>query len=169
MLLGSIPIESIQWASSWPRLASQDEREFVLGYLRERFGIPTPLFDDYLFFRTRKGWWLLGTTPHLEHASGLKVEVVGLRAFSMVGRFIKPSTRFIQLFGRAATRSKVNISEEELGLLLQGKALNRELNLSKGYVILELGRQAIVGLGLWDGRMLHSQLPKSFSNNSHSV
>lgn len=146
-------------------MANQDERESVFGYLEERFGISSRLFEDYLLFKRKKGWWLLGNTPHLEHASGLKVEMVGLRAFNMVGRYIKPSTRFIQLFGRAATRSKIDISEDELGLLLEGKGIRRDLKLSKGYVILTLKAQTVVGLGFWDGHLLCSQLPKSFGGN----
>ena len=139
----------------------------MLAYMEDRFGIPERLFNDYLLLKQEKAWWLLKKSRNISDAATLKVSLTGLRAFSQVGRFIKPSTRFIQLFGKEAKRATVEISTEELSLLLKGQALSKALDMEKGYVILCLERDFVLGLGFWDGHELRSQLPKKLFTQSY--
>ncbi len=141
-------------------MAGKDERDHLFCYLEERFGIPQRLFDDYLLFRRKRGWHLLRDHPRLRTASHLKVSKVGLRAFQRVGAFFKPTTRFIQTFGTAATKARVEIGEGQLQRLVAGQKLDMDLDLSKGYVILTLGRKRILGLGFFADGKVRSQIPR---------
>ena len=156
----SIPMRSIPWGSSWPVLAGENEREPILGYLEARFGIPGETFRDYLFFRTRDTWRMLRRSDHLIRVARLRVEVVGIRAFHEIGPYLKPTTRMVQVFGHAATRSRVELLAWELGHLVQGGEIALEQALEDGYVILCMNAQPL-GVGLAIRGRLRSQIPKS--------
>jgi NOL1/NOP2/fmu family ribosome biogenesis protein len=141
-------------------LAEEDERNHLFSWLEERFGISERLFDGYLLFRRNKSWHLLRDTRRLGAASPLKVSRVGLRAFQKVGGFIKPTTRFIQIFGTAATRARLEIGGEQLQRLLAGQEIPLDLDLTKGYVILSLPENRILGLGFFINGKVRSQIPK---------
>jgi NOL1/NOP2/fmu family ribosome biogenesis protein len=128
--------------------------------MERRFGIPENVFDRYLLFKRQRSWWLLKNSPFLQFVSRLKVAGVGLRAFQRVGRFMKPSTRMIQMFGHLATRARVEIDEVQLQNLVSGDPLHEELDIEDGYVILSF-QGHIVGLGLLiEGKVL-SQIPRN--------
>jgi NOL1/NOP2/fmu family ribosome biogenesis protein len=156
---GFIPISSIPWDSSWPELAGEDDRRQVFSRVERRFGISESVFDSYLLFKRKRSWWLLRNTPLLQSASRFKVAGIGLRAFQQVGKYVKPSTRMIQMFGHLATKASVEMDEVQLHKLLGGDSLNVESDMEDGYVILSF-EGCILGLGLLiDGR-IHSQIPR---------
>jgi NOL1/NOP2/fmu family ribosome biogenesis protein len=142
-------------------LAENTERQRPFAYLEERFGIPEGLFREYLLFKRGKAWLLVKDNPHIIDASSLKVLRVGLRAFYEVGAFIKPSTRMIQLFGHEATRARLEIDETQLRRLWAGESLGLDLNLEKGYVILCLERDTMLGLGFYSDGRVRSQMPRA--------
>jgi len=96
----------------------------------------------------------------LAFAARFKVSKVGIKSFQRVGAFVKPTTRFMQAFGHAATRARVEIDEKQLQRLLAGEALSMDLDLDKGYVILSLGQDMILGLGFYAQGKVSSQLPR---------
>jgi NOL1/NOP2/fmu family ribosome biogenesis protein len=98
-------------------------------------------------------------SSHLEKARHLKVSAVGLKAFEKVGAFVKPTTRFIQLFGNRATKGKLEISEEQLETLKDGGALSVDTRAENGYLILSTHGN-VIGLGLLIDGELRSQLPR---------
>lgn len=81
-----------------------------------------------------------------------------MKAFQQVGQFLKPTTRFIQLFGSWATKSTLVVSESELVRIQQGEVLYPDLELAQGYVILKLDEARIIGLGLYVNGRVRSQL-----------
>jgi hypothetical protein len=125
-----------------------------------RFGISRKRFADYLVFRKRHSWFLFRNTRLLTSAAQLKVTQVGLKAFQQVAGFVKPTTRFIQSFGRFATRAKLQINNDSLQALLRGEKIPVDMTLDNGYVILAMGEDNILGLGLYINGMVSSQLPK---------
>lgn len=78
------------------------------------------VFRDYLLFRRKKTWWIVRVSPYISNAATFKVSMVGLKAFTKVARFIKPSTEMIQVFGSKASKACFNISKGELDKLLDG-------------------------------------------------
>jgi len=141
-------------------LAEEGERHYLFSYLEDRFGIPERLFDDYVLFERKKSWSLMKNSTLLSPAAQMKVSKVGLKAFQKVGAFVKPTTRMIQLFGHAATKARLEIDAEQLQSLVDNEALPMDLDLDKGYVILSLGREIILGLGFYGQGKVKSQIPR---------
>jgi len=98
--------------------------------------------------------------PQIALAAQLKVSKVGIKAFQKVGAFVKPTTRMIQTFGHTATRARVEVDEKQLQSLLADEALSMDLSLEKGYVILSLGEDFILGAGFYGQGKVRSQLPR---------
>lgn len=99
----------------------------------------------------------------MTQAAQLKVSITGLRAFQRINAFIKPTTRFIQLFGHLATKSRMDIDTEQLARLSAGDRLPVDLGIDDGYVILFMNEQPL-GLGLLIDGKLHSQIPRKELN-----
>jgi NOL1/NOP2/fmu family ribosome biogenesis protein len=154
-LTGSIP-----WDSSWPRFAEEGERHLLFSYLEGRFGIPEPIFDDLDLFGRGKSWWLLSRTASVSLPVRLKVSQVGLRAFDRVGKYLKPATRMIQLFGHHATKAVHRLSEYEFEKLLRGNPLEVDNAMEDGFVILRLGDH-VLGVGLLMQNKISSRIRKS--------
>ena len=152
---------SIRWASSWPELAKNDSRQAVSAYLLERFGIPPAVLDEYYLFERKKGWFILGKSEQVKNGAHLKVSKVGLRAFRKVGQFIKPTTRFIQAFGRFATKAVYQLDMPQFKTLALAGEIPVDLALEKGYVILTLEDDVVLGLGFFIHNTIRSQLPRS--------
>ena len=142
-------------------MLDESEEKALLGYVENRFGIAPECFQDYLWFRREKTWWMLRASPYLEKAGTLKISFVGLRAFTKIGRFIKPSTRLIQVFGKYATRALLEIGKEDVMRLLTGETLPTKSEQADGYVILSCEGD-ILGLGLLLRKCVHSQLPRHY-------
>lgn len=155
---GSTRTASIRWDSSWPEYAGEADRRLLLGYLEERFGIACSVFDDFMLLKTSRSWHLLSKSAHFEQAVRLKSVQAGLKAFERVGSFIKPTTRFIQIFGSYATKAVVKIDRLELGSLLGGERISADHGWEQGYVLLALNGYGIIGLGLLVGDRIRSQL-----------
>lgn len=150
---------STQWDSSWPELAEERDRSFLLDYIDKRFGIHKDIFDDYLLLKKRGNYWLLKRSPLIPRVTSLKVGIVGMKAFQEVGSFIKPTTRMIQFFGHWAERAVLNIDEEFLKRLLNGEFIQTDMEIENGYVILSLEFK-VLGLGLLINGEVRSQLPQ---------
>ena len=101
----STPTRSIRQASSWPELADDSDREALLKYMDDRFGISAENFDDYLIYTKKRNFWFIHNSTVLPEAAHLKIKRLGIKAFQEVGRFMKPTTRIIQCFGHLAKKS----------------------------------------------------------------
>jgi len=152
---------SIRWASSWPELAEDNSRRTISSYLLERFGIPPEILDEYYLFERKKGWFILKRSEQVKKGAHLKVSKVGLRAFRKVGQFIKPTTRFIQAFGRFATKAVFQMDRPQFEELVLTGEIPVDPGLEKGYVILTLEDDVVLGLGFYIHGAIRSQLPRS--------
>lgn len=95
----------------------------------------------------------------MKNGAHLKVSKVGIRAFRKVGQFIKPTTRFIQAFGRFATKATFRMDMTQFRTLVLTGEIPVDLALEKGYVILKLEDDRILGLGFYTHGAIRSQLP----------
>jgi NOL1/NOP2/fmu family ribosome biogenesis protein len=77
----------------------------------------------------------------------LKVSQVGLKAFDKVGKYLKPTTRMIQIFGHDATKGVYQLSGDEFENLLRGEPVEVDKAMEEGFVILRL-REHVLGVGL---------------------
>ena len=119
------------------------------------------MLEEYYLFERKKGWFILKKSEQVKNGAHLKVSKVGLRAFRKVGRFIKPTTRFIQAFGRFATKAVFQMDMPQFRTLVLEGEISVDLALEKGYVILTLEDDVILGLGFYVHGTIRSQLPGS--------
>ena len=104
----------------------------------------------------------------------MKVSRVGVKAFRKVGHFVKPTTRFIQAFGKFATKRVCQVSPDDLLRLIAGEQIPVDQDYEKGYVILAVQRTCILGLGFFIHGKIRSQLPANqlkttIITNFHSI
>jgi len=156
----STSVESIPWHSTWSAPAEEGDRRRLVSYMEERFGMGEKVFSGYVWFRRRNVVRILKASPHLVSAARLRVEAVGMKAFYFIGEFVKPSTRLIQVFGRHATRCRIELGGEDLDRLIRGEEIPADARVENGYMIL-FRRGEPLGLGLLLNGRLRSQIPKS--------
>jgi NOL1/NOP2/fmu family ribosome biogenesis protein len=130
--------------------------------LEERFGLKAELFEDLLLFQKKDTWYLLKQSIWLEQAVRFKVGFVGLKSFRHIGGYIKPTTRFMQMFGSKAQRSRYELNEQELQQIMAGEPIDVEWPIDPGYVILA-HQSRIIGLGFFSQNRILPQLPRQKS------
>jgi len=87
------------------------DREPVVGFWRDKFGVPPETFDGYAFYKkgAKKVWAVRRETAARldgkETFGGLDYESVGLPFVRVGGEHDKPTTDALQRFGDAATKN----------------------------------------------------------------
>ncbi len=150
--------KKIHKEAKWPRVISFEEREEVLSFWEERFGIPPETFENYLLLSTAKNYWLFVKPPELRPLQNLQVQTVGLLFTRRVSKWLKPTSTALQRFGHLATKNIVELGPLELDRLRREKRLEFEADLEEGYVIIKCEKK-IWGCGLYAKGKLISYLP----------
>lgn len=123
-------------------------------FLSETFGIPDEIIKQFKFIRRGKSIWAY---------SGKMIETewesLGIRALRIDKR-IKPTTDFLRLVGRYATKNVVKIDEDLLSELILKGEVSMQLE-CYGYVIIKCD-DFIVGCGYSTGKKLISMIPKRY-------
>ncbi|AGB39449.1 DUF7122 family protein [Natronococcus occultus] len=136
-------------------------REDVLEYFADRFGIAPETFDDYTFWEKGAGkiWIYGGTAP-----SPITIEAIGMTCLRTRQEHWKPTTDFVQRFGRHAEDCVIELERDEARAFAAGE--DQELERwdgDWGYLIAahEIGGAlAPIGIGLYVHGELRSMVPK---------
>ena len=155
----STPTNSIQWDSSWPEWLKGAERNHLLGFLQNRFGIPESVFANLHLLRRGRIVWLLSKDDRLMNLASLPVESVGLPLLRQVNTQLKPTTAALQLLGPHANKNIVSLALDQLRELVERKEIKGEFNTSPGYVII-VAETIIIGCALSVPGRLISQFPR---------
>ena len=161
---GSTPISSIRWDSSWPEWVESSERNQLLGFLRERFGIPLSVFANHHLLRRGPTIWLLTRDEHLPALASLRVESVGVPLLRWVKKRLKPTSAALQVLGIYATKNVVSLEPMQLEELVEKKEIKGEFPVSPGYVII-CTETVVIGCGLYLPGRLVSQFPRHLFAN----
>ncbi len=110
---------------------------------------------QYSFWqRSRKVWAFSGTlTP------GEYIEVLGIKALTL-GKVPKPSTTFLRVVGRYATRNIITLEPGDALKFLRGEELKGEFPAEHGYVIVR-STEDILGCGFY-ADTLKSLIPRKY-------
>lgn len=148
----------------FPQKVSEEEREEVLKYLEERFGIEKTYFDNYEILRGVSNFWLFPKTPYLEKLKSLQVQTVGLLFLRKVSIYLKPTSVFLQRFGHLAKKNILVLPDDVISVLKEKNKIEINLDLEPGYVILK-DKYWILGCGLYlPGKLLSYLEPKVLKN-----
>ena len=122
----------------------------------ERFGIPRDIIERYDFYEFAKGVWVT-TASRIPEG---KIETVGIRALRL-SRDSKPTTAFLRVIGKHATKNVVVISSEEGYAFLKGEIIEGVCGEMHGYVVVRT-EEDILGCGFCKESSLYSQVPKKY-------
>ena len=121
-------------------------------YLLERFGMTLP---EGVEFEGEKSLRVMNAELKEFKTSTPK----GFPASRMKGKFPKPSTNFIQLFGHLATKNRIELNREDALKYLQGLDVKTQDEAETGYVILT-HKNATLGIGFYREGEIENMLPK---------
>ncbi len=125
-------------------------------YFRDVFGISEDILKKYHFYETSSSVWAYtGDAAPLSEA-----EVVGVRALR-VRNITKPTTSFLRIIGKYATKNVVFIDDEQGSSFLSGESLIGVCQSLKGYVVVRTASD-VLGCGLCRNGILISQVPKKY-------
>ncbi|MBD3390145.1 hypothetical protein GF415_04320 [Candidatus Micrarchaeota archaeon] len=122
------------------------------GYLLDRFGISLP---EGVELEGEKSLRAMNSELKEFRASTPK----GIRASRMKGRFPKPTTSFIQLFGNLAEKNTVDVSREDALSFLLGRDLETSTPCERGYVVVAY-KKAVLGIGFFREGRIENMIPK---------
>ncbi|MFC7215690.1 hypothetical protein ACFQO4_16575 [Saliphagus sp. GCM10025334] len=135
-------------------------REAVLEYFEDRFGIPPEMFEEHTFWEKGAGKvWIYGG----ESPSPAEIEALGMTCLRTRQEHWKPTTDFVQRFGRHATRCVVDLANEEATRFADGEDQSLEWDGDWGYLIAAHdvdGDREPIGVGLYLHGELRSMIPK---------
>jgi NOL1/NOP2/fmu family ribosome biogenesis protein len=123
-----------------------------------RFGFPATLFRPYALVDHEDDMFV--TTPEVEEFERVKVVRKGIRLVRVFAHGIKPTTNAMQLFGRYATRSVIDLDRRQAREFMQGTTLELNAPVEEGFVIVRHDGFGL-GVGLYRQGILRSQVPLS--------
>ena len=146
------------------------ERDRVVGFWREKFGVPQETFDEYIFYKkgAKKVWAVrreaVGAVEgdEAETLETLDYESVGLPLMRIGGEHDKPTTDALQLFGDAVRKNSVELDVEDAREFVRGEDIEIEFGedeVDLGYVVVNHEGE-VLGCGLYFPGELRSQIPK---------
>ncbi|WP_049921088.1 DUF7122 family protein [Halopiger djelfimassiliensis] len=136
-------------------------RAQVLEYFADRFGIPPETFEDYTFWEKGAGkiWIYAG-----EASTPLEVEAIGMTCLRTRQEHWKPTTDFVQRFGRHATECVIELDDDQARRFAAGEDQSLERwDGDWGYLIAAheiAGGREPIGVGLYVHGELRSMVPK---------
>lgn len=143
------------------RVCSDEEVKRILNFLKEKYGLPKHAFDGYTFLiRGRNSIWVFSGHPSILEMLPY-INAAGLRALHLsVKKTLKPTTIFLQVFGKYATKNVIELqSEDEAVTFMGGGSIVRKYDAEEGFVIVKFGGD-ILGCGFYSNGVLKSKIPK---------
>ena len=127
----------------------------ILDYCKERFGISKIRFKKYKWYIGSKNRIYIGP----EKIERIDPESIGLCIFRL-NKTPKPTTNFIQLFGKQITKNIIKLNKNETTDFCNGLNLELISKTKPGFVAVKYNKLAL-GCGHWNGNLLLNQIPKS--------
>jgi hypothetical protein len=142
-------------------LLETSERDRVLGFFADRFGMNLSVFTGYELRKKGSSVWMVTSDPRLPTLARLKVRSVGLMLLRQVGRYLKPTSAALQLLGTCAEKNVIRLGSDRLEELVELGEIRGDFAATPGYVIIS-HEDLPVGCGLYLPPRLLSRLPHLF-------
>jgi NOL1/NOP2/fmu family ribosome biogenesis protein len=140
-------------------LGKIEQDNSLLGLLARKFGVAQERFKSHAVFRGRDESYV--STREAFSFREVKALRKGLEFAKVYDQDIKPDNDLIQLFGRHATRNRVEMKEHQVKKFLRGEILKVGSlpDIEKGFVIVCLG-DLPVGMGKYNGIEIRSAVKR---------
>ena len=139
------------------------EIESMLTNLKKRFGLDPKLFEDYDFFINNKNkiFILTKKASVMIESYPKRLTNIGM-LFARKNGNIKPSSNMIQVFGKSARKSVMDLNRARTRIYVEGFDIEfrEEIQEKDGYVILRYGEYNI-GCGLFREMNIKNVIPKA--------
>ena len=143
-----------------PTFASEAERQEILDYFFQRFGIPEKAFEGFCFLKKERKIWAVRDHPELERIlKQLKVESAGIPLLRTKISMWKPTTAGLHFFGCHATRNTIDLDGDVLRAFLNRESIEGPFPLEPGFVIVRW-RGKVLGCAVYGKGRLRSQIPE---------
>lgn len=127
--------------------------------MQQRFGLDPSFLPMFSWERTARDFWMMPSDLLCFDSQAETIEKRGLRAFNGDKNPPKPTTVFIQRFGRMLNKNIINLTDDQFELMMNGGLLqDLGTNLDKGFVVLKRHGFAL-GCGFVRGQDIESQIP----------
>ncbi len=143
-----------------PKFKIINKKEIV-DYIEKEFGIKKEVFENYVFLSSGKKIWMIEKESWdkiKDDLEKINVQSIGI-AIARVGKVIKPTSNFLQIFGKYAKKKIVELNEKEAFSYIRGLDIKKECK-EKGYIIVKFGED-ILGCGLAKEGWIKNQIPKA--------
>lgn len=143
-----------------PKFKIIDKKE-ILDYFKREFGIKREIFENYAFLSSGKKIWMVkneSLEKIKDNLEKINVQSIGI-AIARVGKVVKPTSNFLQIFGKYAKKKTIELSEKEALDYIKGLDIKKDCK-EKGYVIVKFGED-ILGCGLVKEGWIKNQIPKA--------
>jgi len=140
------------------KVLEKEKKQIIIDYCIERFGIDSEIWKEYCWYSGSKNKIYIANTLDLER---IIPESKGICIFRL-DKSPKPTTNFLQLFGKYITKNYVEINNDNTIKYCRGEDLILENSTSiiPGFVLINNNKR-FLGCGHWNGKLLKNQLPKS--------
>ena len=143
-----------------PTFASEAERQEILDYFFQRFGIPEKAFEGFCFLKKERKIWAVRDHPELERIlKQLKVESAGIPLLRTKISMWKPTTAGLHFFGCHATRNVIDLDGDVLRTFLNRESIQGPFPLEPGFVIVRW-KGKVLGCAVYGKGRLRSQIPE---------
>ncbi|MFB6116824.1 MAG: hypothetical protein ABEK10_04925 [Candidatus Nanosalina sp.] len=138
--------------------------EDAWNYLEERFKVRKKDLEGFEIVKRSGDFWLVsaGDFPDLEF------ETEGIRFLRDTGKYLKPTTYGLQILDSKVSSARVEVSAEELEVLLDGDMIERELDVGKGYVAIVYDDK-VIGCGLYKGELASSRISRGRAEELRNI
>ena len=146
---------------SFKRLKSK-EREEIINYLNDVYGIRKDYFKGKTFIysdKKKEKLWLCSSEIVDFVFGNFRVDSIGM-LFLRMGAIPKLTTNAVQLLKDEITKNVVELSNEEVKLLVRGLDVEKDLNVEHSTIVIKRDDDYI-GLGLYKDGKIKSLIPKS--------
>ena len=137
------------------------DKDEIASYFEREFGIERKTFENYVFLSSGKKIWMVEKESWekiKDELEEMNVQSIGI-AIARMGRVIKPTSNFLQIFGKYAKRKIVELDEKEALDYIKGLDIKKDCK-EKGYVIVKFGED-VLGCGLAKEGWIKNQIPKA--------
>ena len=151
-----------------PELLSPEDRYRLLGFLEKRFGIEYEIFEPYLFFAFTRQAFLFRKQDEKVGFPERSFVRCGLPFMRLIAGYLKPTTVFLQRFGRFASKNILCLERDRIAELCGNGELILESSLTEshplqapGYVIIKIEDYVLGAALLMEDRRLLCRFPKA--------
>lgn len=128
-----------------------------IDYLSKRFLLPNDWLRRLEIYK-EQGTIFVGT-PEVINFNAVKPLRRGIRLCRVFTYSVKPTTFAMQIFGRVAAANRIEVTEEQAKLLVNGGAIQVDSQAENGFVII-VWYGFVVGVGIYKKPVLKSCIPR---------